>query len=169
MSTFDPHLEASDGTVFFKGEYTKMRCVDPAATFAPLSQANLVMNGSQPFSIELEWQLSGPLAPLWLAALGGSRTVEAFAESIGPGPEIQIASANGGSDPSLVVNPGTLTYSTTLQVLGGTLPEGNPGATGPSGQYKISCSAFLNSTLGPPGYDITGYVEGPIIRIENPI
>lgn len=168
MSTFDPHLEAS-GTVFFKGEYTKMQCVDPAATFAPLSQANLVMNGSQPFSIELEWQLSGPLAPLWLAALGGSWTVEAFAESIGPGPEIQIASANGGSDPSLVVNPGTLTYSTTLQVLGGTLPEGNPGATGPSGQYKISCSAFLNSTLGPPGYDITGYVEGPIIRIENPI
>ena len=162
MSTFDPHLE-TPVSVLFKGEFNHVRCVDPAATFPGISQANLVMNGARPFNIELEWELSGSLAPLWLAALGGSWSVEAYAESVGPGPEQRIAAA------TVPANPGTMTYSTTLTVPANTLPEGNPGAAGPSGKYKIVCSCFLNSTLGTPGYDISGYVEGPVIMIENPI
>jgi len=164
MSTFDPHLETpGGGPVLFKGEFTHIRCVDPAATFPALSQENLVMNGSQPFNIELKWELSGSLVPLWLSALGGSWSVEGFAESVGPGPEIQIA-AN-----SVPVNASQSVYSTTMIVPANTLPEGNPGPGGPSGKYKIICSCFLNSSLGPPGYDISGFVEGPVIRIENPI
>lgn len=162
MSTFDPHLE-TPVSVLFKGEFTHIRCVDPAATFPAISQANLVMDGSKPFQIELQWQLSGSLAPLWLAALGGSWSVEAYAESIGPGPEMQIAAG------SVVANPATMTYSTTLTVPANTLPEGNPSPGGPSGKYKVLCSCFLNSSLGAPGYDISGYVEGPVIRIENPL
>ena len=162
MSTFDPHLE-TPVSVLFKGEFTSIRCVDPAATFPGVSVSNLVFDGSRPFNVELEWELSGSLVPLWLSALGGSWSVEAYAESMGPGPEIQIAST------SVPANPATLAYASTLIVPAGTLPEGNPSVGGPSGKYKIVCSCFLNSSLGPPGYDISGYVEGPVIRIENPI
>ncbi len=162
MSTFDPNLE-TPVSVLFKGEFTNIKLVDPAATFPGVSTANLVMNGSLPFNIELEWELSGSLAPLWLAALGGSWSVEAYAESIGPGPEIQIAAA------SVPAGPGTLSYATTLIVPANVLPEGNPGPGGPSGKYRVCCSCFLNSSLGAPGYDISGFVEGPVIRIENPI
>ena len=58
MSTFDPHLE-TPVSVLFKGEFNHVRCVDPAATFPGISQANLVMNGARPFNIELEWELTG--------------------------------------------------------------------------------------------------------------
>lgn len=161
MSTFDPHLETGVSTLF-KGEFTHMQCVDPASTFPGVSQGNLIMDRSKPFHIELTWELTGLLVPLWLSALGGSWSVEAYAESIGPGPEIRIAAG------SVVASPATSTYSTTLVVPANTLPEGNPGAAGPSGMYKIVCSCFLNSTLGGPGYDVSGYIEGPVIRVEDP-
>jgi hypothetical protein len=30
-------------------------------------------------------------------------------------------------------------------------------------------TTFLDSALGPIGYDMMGYAEGPIIKVENPI
>jgi hypothetical protein len=36
-----------------------------------------------------------------------------------------------------------------------------------SGQYKLSVSAFMDSKSGPP-YDILGYMDGPLIQVENP-
>jgi hypothetical protein len=29
-------------------------------------------------------------------------------------------------------------------------------------------SVFLNSNLGSPGFDVTGFREGPILKMENP-
>ena len=66
-------------------------------------------------------------------------TVEAYAESMGPGPELQIAATT--------VPKNGLAYSTTLHVPAGTLPEGNPGPGGPSGVYKLTVTAFLNSSI----------------------
>ena len=34
---------------------------------------------------------------------------------------------------------------------------------------KLAVSVFLNSRLGPPGYDLVGFYEGPVIQVENPI
>jgi len=170
MSTFDPHLEASGGVNLFTGEFISIQCIDPALTFAPLSQANLVMDGSKSFNIDLEWQLTGPLVPIWLDepySNGRSWSVEAYAESVGPGPEIQITAQNVRVDSVPLSHD--MTYKSTLVVSPGTLPEGNPGPGGPSGLYKIVCSCFLNFNLGTPGYDVSGYMEGPIIRIENPL
>lgn len=166
MSSFDPHLviPGPGGAELIKGEFTRVQCIDPASSFPPLSQGNHVLDGSKPFYIDMEWQLSGSLAPLWLAALTpGSWRVEAFAESIGPGPEVQCGQT------AVTADPGQMTYTARIEVSPNTLPEGNPGRNGPSGQYKISCSCFLNSNLGANPYDITGFIEGPLIRIENPI
>jgi hypothetical protein len=30
-------------------------------------------------------------------------------------------------------------------------------------------TTFLDSNLGPVGYDMMGYAEGPIIKVENPL
>jgi hypothetical protein len=126
---------------------------------------NLVIDPSKPFSIVVEWKLEGFFVPLWLAALGGSWAIEAYAESIGPGPEKRIALANVPVGPA--VQPKT--YAVTLTVAANELQEHSPGPGGPSGLYRLTISAFLNSTLGAPGYDIAGFAEGPVIKAENPI
>src|SRR5210317_210871 len=95
MSTFDPHIEAG-GVDLIKGEFTNLQCLDPALGIAG-SLANHVMDRKHPFSIAMKWTLTGPLATLWLNnALGAGEgwSVDVFAESIGPGPELRIGSAN---------------------------------------------------------------------------
>jgi|WetSurSiteA1Bulk_404760.scaffolds.fasta_scaffold08460_2 hypothetical protein len=160
MSGFDPQMDPT----LFLGEFTRIRVVDPAAPGPPMV-GNLVIDPAKDFDIEVEWNLKGFFVPLWLAALGGNWVIEAYAESVGPGQEKMIASK--------VVPVGTpvqpKTYSEKLRVSAGQLQEHTPGPAGPSGVYKLTVTAFLNSTLGTPGYDIAGFVEGPVIRAENPI
>ena len=126
---------------------------------------NVIINPALPFTIEVEWTLKGFFVPLWLAALGGNWVVEAYADCIGPGPEKRIAVLNVPVGPA--VQPKT--YSATLTVAANELPEHDPGPAGPSGIYRLTVSAFLNSTLGAPGYDIIGFAEGVTIRAENPV
>jgi hypothetical protein len=165
--TFDPYIVV-DGDDFFKGEFTSIKCIDPASNF-PGSKPNHVLDGTKPFNIEMDWVLSGPGATLWLDAAklhGSNWSVDVFVESIGPGPEKRI-----GTEIVHVADPEVHTFSASVLIPANTLPEGNPGTNGPSGLYKVVCSCFLNSNLRGPddeGYDISGYMEGPIIRIENP-
>ncbi len=162
MDRFDPQIPGG----LIEGEFTGITITEPAVS--PYV-SNLVINPDQSFTVEMQWEIRGFLAPLWLAALGGSWSVEVFAESVGPGPEIRIASK------SVPVSGGTTTGTTTrftsgpITVPAGMLPEGNPGAGNPSGVYRLACSCFLNSNLGQPGYDIMGFAEGPAIMIENPL
>ncbi len=164
LSTFDPRRQVGN-TNLFTGEFTKVEVRDPAG---PPNVANLVVDPSKPFTINVEWQLTGDDVPLYLAALGnGSNrwSVEAYAESMGPGPEIQIASTTVAVGPA--ASPRS--YQATLTVPANTLPEGNPGNGGPSGVYKLVTTCFLDANLQHPGFDIAGFAEGPIIRVENPI
>ena len=89
---------------------------------------------------------------------------------MGPGPEIIIAdesppAAGASSKP----NPTTWEFTHTVTVGAGTLAEENPGPAGPSGVYKLVATVFLNSNLGAPGFDIAGFNEGPLIKVENPV
>ena len=34
---------------------------------------------------------------------------------------------------------------------------------------KSVVTTFLDSVLGPVGYDMMGYAEGPIIKVESPL
>jgi hypothetical protein len=112
----------------------------------------------------------GNLVPLWLTALqvaSPNWVVTAYAESQGPGDEISLGTALvpvGGPVFSLDEK-----YAATIHVPKDTLSEENPGDPSQSGTYKIVVTAFLDSNLGPVGYDMMGYAEGPVIKVESPL
>ena len=56
-------------------------------------------------------------------------------------------------------------YTVTVTVPANTLQEDSGDV---SGIYKLVVSVFLNSNLGSPGFDVTGFREGPIIKMEDP-
>ena len=85
----------------------------------------------------------------------------------GPGDEKTIGSVDvpiGGPAFSL-----DEAYTAKITVPAGTLSEENPGDPTQSGTYKIVVTAFLDSALGAAGYDMMGYAEGPIIKVESPL
>jgi hypothetical protein len=128
------------------------------------------VNRDQSFDIEVSWHVFGNLVPLWLTALSVSSpvwVVTAYAESQGPGDEITLGSVNVP-----VGGPGFSqdeAYSARLTVAANTLNEENPGDPTQSGTYKIVVTTFLDSNLGPVGYDMMGCAEGPIIKVESPL
>lgn len=156
MQQFDPNIPG-----FIGGEVTTVLVRDPAADFPPFELGNHVVNGTEPFDIDVAWEVTGPLRPLWLAALGGTWNVQIYAESIGGGQEILLA-----RDDTVPAVPGQSQYKVRVNVPADTLEEGNPGSN-TSGIYKLVAAVFLNSNLGEPGFDMTGFNEGPIIQVEN--
>lgn len=178
-STFDPHwVDSSGSPVFMLGECLGFTIVDPANP-SPPGVSNNVINPQQPFNIELEWRICGLISPLWLSALAAlgspNWVVEIFAESIGEGPELQIAQTTVPVLPLPTNNPPLppercFNYKADVTVPPNTLVEGNPGIAGPSGVYKLVATVFLNSNIPLfPGFDICGFCEGRLIKAENPL
>lgn len=163
---FDPNIpKGGPSDPWIEGEFTAVSVVETPR----LGKTNLVVNGAAPFDIELKWHVFGNLTPLWLAALSINTQewdVKVFAEPEGPGTGIVIAKGKVpiGTPPY----PQDMAYGTTLTVPANTLAEGDPGNDMQTGVYKIIVTVFLNSALGPVGYDMMGYTEGPIIEVENP-
>ncbi|HKE50981.1 MAG TPA: hypothetical protein VKE25_05680 [Actinomycetes bacterium] len=157
MQQFDPNIPG-----LIEGNITTVVVRDPAGTFPPFEVGNHVLNRNDAFQINVEWSITGLLRPLWLAALGGNWNVQVFAESLGGGPEILLA-----RDDSVAADPARADYAVQLNVPPNTLDEGDPGSN-TSGIYKLVVSVFLDSTLGSPGFDMTGFSEGPIIQVEDP-
>ena len=158
MQQFDPNIPG-----LIEGAVTTVVVLDPANTFPPFEVGNTVLDRKQPFKVAVQWKVTGLLRPLWLSALGGNWNVQVYAESIGGGPEVLLASDN-----TVAADPNRSDYDVTLEVPANSLPEGNPGSN-ISGIYKLVVSVFLNSTLGNPGFDMIGFNEGPIIQIEDPV
>jgi hypothetical protein len=158
MQQFDPNIPG-----LIEGDVTTVVVIDPAGTFPPFEVGNHVLNRNDPFKVNVAWEITGLLRPLWLAALGGNWNVQLFAESIGGGPEILLASDN-----TVAADPTIGNYSVTLDIAANSLDEGDPGSN-TSGIYKLVVSVFLNSDLGVPGFDMTGFNEGPIVQVEDPV
>jgi hypothetical protein len=165
---FDPNIPPTGPTdPAIQGEFTGIVAITEKPT---LGKSNLVVNGDQDFDIEVSWHVFGNLVPLWLTALSVASkdwVVTAYAESQGPGDEINLGSVNvpvGGPNFSQ-----DEAYSAKLNVPAGTLSEEDPGNPNQSGTYKIVVTTFLNSALGQVGYDMMGYAEGPIIKVESPL
>lgn len=165
---FDPNIPSTGPTApAIEGAFTGIVAITEQPT---LGKSNLVVNRNQPFDIEVSWRVFGNLVPLWLTALSVNTknwVVTAYAESQGPGDEVLLGRVDvpvGG--PLFSLNEA---YTAKLTIPANTLPEENPGNSSQSGVYKIVVTTFLDSDLGPVGYDMMGYAEGPIIKVENPI
>ena len=165
---FDPNIPPAGPTdPAIQGEFTGIVGITEQPT---LGKSNLVVNRAQSFDIEVKWHVFGNLVPLWLTALSvrtKNWVVTAYAESQGPGDEVSLGSVNvpvGG--PFFSQDEA---FSARLTVPPNALREENPGDPTQSGTYKIVVTTFLDSDLGPVGYDMMGYAEGPIIKVENPI
>ena len=164
---FDPNIPPAGPTdPAIEGEFTGIVAITERPT---LGKSNLVVNRAESFDIDVSWHVFGNLVPLWLTALSVSSpnwVVTAYAESQGPGDEVSLGSVDvpvGGPVFSL-----DEAYSAKLTVPPFTLPEENPGDPTQSGTYKIVVTTFLDSNLGAVGYDMMGYAEGPIIKVEDP-
>jgi hypothetical protein len=157
MQQFDPNIPG-----LIEGNITTVIVIDPAGEFPPFSVGNHVLNRNDSFKIKVAWKITGLLRPLWLSALGGRWNVQVYAESLGGGPEVLLASDN-----SVAADPQVSDYALEITVPPNALAEGNPGSQ-TSGIYKLVVSVFLNSDLGAPGFDMTGFNEGPIIQVEDP-
>ena len=159
MHQFDPSLPG-----LIEGDVTNV-AVNESPPFSPFSLANSVIDNSEPFDIAVEWNVSGPLATLWITALGSPWLVRVYAESQGPGPEI-LLSTTSVSAATFAGTTNDRTYTATMSVPANTLPED---VGGDSGLYRLTASVFLNSSLGAPGYDMIGFSDGPVIQVENPV
>jgi len=159
-TTFDPRVEVA-GINLFKGEFTNITLrQDPPL---PHHVSNRAIDPGREFFIDMNWQVTGSEVPLRMNAVG-NWSVYAYAESVGPGPEISLGS------PSTVtrgpVAADIMTWSTSYRIAPGTLPEHIPG--GASGVFKICVVVFANSTLPGPGNDVIGFGEVPVILSERP-
>lgn len=158
---FDPNIDPN----LMNGEFKKVAVIEVPG----YGTGNLVIDRARPFTIEASWEIDGLLSHLWIAALGGNWSVTAYAESIGPGPEVIVKQDSVPVSSATVVGT-KYTWSHNLVVPANTLPEENPGnPAGPSGVYRLVVTAFLNSTLPTPGYDIMGFADGPSIKVESPL
>jgi hypothetical protein len=164
---FDPNIPPAGPTdPAIEGEFLGIVGITERPT---LGKSNLVVNRAQQFDIEVKWHVFGNLVPLWLTALSvrtQNWVVTAYAESQGPGEEVSLGSVDvpvGG--PFFAQDE---TFSAKLTVPAFTLPEEDPGNKTQSGTYKVIVTTFLDSDLGPVGYDMMGYAEGPIIKVEDP-
>jgi hypothetical protein len=93
-----------------------------------------------------------------------------YAESVGPGLEITLGTASvqtSATQPCTVntTKSNCTKFSATVTVPAGKLREDDAAN---SGIYKLVATVFLNSNLSTPGFDLSGFTEGPIIRVESP-
>jgi hypothetical protein len=166
MNQFDPQLPG-----LLEGAVTNVAVTDPQPFVG--GTGNHVIDPSKDFTLKVEWEVFGQLAPLWLAALAGDWDASVYAESLGEGKEVRLGTQLVPTANTLpcTVNAAQVNctkFEAEITVPAGTLDEHNPG-TDQSGIYKLVAAVFLNSNLaGIPGYDLIGFSEGPIIQAEVP-
>jgi hypothetical protein len=165
MDRFDPNIPG-----LLEGELARVAITDPQPFVHGLG--NKVVDRNRPFTLTIEWEVYGQVAPIWLRALAGNWNVSVYAESLGSGPERRLGSVavdttvfQPSTDPNRVNGR---RYRADIAVPPNTLPEHDPG-TDLSGIYRIVGSVFLDSRVaGEPGYDLIGFSDGPMIQVEDP-
>lgn len=105
-----------------------------------------VLESSLPFTINVTWDYNT------FGLLGGRWLIQAFAESIGPGPEIVIGSAG----PVAAAPDGP--KATAINVGANTLPANN------SGVYKIVIVLTHENPAGSPT-NVAALSEGPLVKM----
>lgn len=143
---------------------------DPVDTLGPLTfggemtvkvldtdlDPNTVIDYDDPFHLDWEISLNGSLPSF----LFGTFQVEAFAESVGPGPELSLGTQT-------VTATGALTYTGRVTVPAHTLDHAGQGTPPASGIYEVAVTAFYANPDGSRTV-ISGYQMGTVIKIRQP-
>lgn len=96
------------------GDINALVVTDPGFTPSTIIRRN------QDCRIRTNWHMNGLLA----LGLGGSWTVKAFLESMGPGPEVQAGTQVVPLAAGAVVLPDRKNFSSEILIPGGTVPAG---------------------------------------------
>jgi hypothetical protein len=110
-----------------------------------------VLEAAANFTIDATWSIDPAAALL----LGGQWELAAYVESVGQGPEQQVGPTE------IVPLNGTASYSRTVTVPAGTLPD-NP-APPLSGVYKLIVVLIHRNFAAVS--DVAAVAEGPFLRI----
>ena len=122
---------------------------------APVTSPATVIRADQEWAVFVTWKTFGTLS----AHLPGTWHVGLFIESIGPGPELEIALQHV----LLTPGPGDITYSVDLVVPANALAIPNHQSI----PFKVVTTVTFIWQDGTPG-PMAGYLEGPIVQIYNP-
>lgn len=117
---------------------------------SPFPDSQLIVDMNQSWTIRVDWNTSGFLAP----AIGGTWQVRAFLESMGVGFEGQAGAT------ALVPASGSLNKSTTI-----TVPPPNTNPQMVPGAYKLVVTL---THVNPNPTGIAGYEEGTIVQFVQP-
>ena len=144
------------GNAFLHGTGPTSTVMDPDGT------PNNILQEDLGGSVKVDWGFSGPgrffLTPTQF-------TVNLYAESIGPGPEKLVGTANV---PGTAHTAGpTWNFTATIAIppapSAGSLPPNGPGV---SGVYRLT--AIVANSIAGVRDSVAGFVEGPIIEMRSP-
>ncbi len=116
-----------------------------------------VLDSSLPFTVACRWEIPAPVLP----TLGGSFRIRVYAESIGPGQEVLLATTN-------VAAAGLPAYTTVLNIPANTLQGEDQIFNGVpvSGVYKF---VAVLQHLNPLATEVSGYAESAgLIQMRAP-
>jgi hypothetical protein len=143
--TADPNI---DGLAGLEGSVTAVAIIDHDGN------PNRVLDDEFPFDVTINWTVEPPATAV---LLDGNWTVKAYAESMGPGPEVLIGSkvvpANGGP-----------AYAATITVPANTLP---PDKAPDSGVYKLVVVITYRTALNVLT-EMAAFSEGPTFLLREP-
>jgi hypothetical protein len=156
-------MDVPPGNPVVKGDFTKVKLTQ--AGVVPGTVSNMVIDSTQPFDIELEWQLDGNLTYVNMV-LGNISPpndwlIQVYAEKMGAGNDLQIYNATEPGATTVSSIPAK--WSHTCKIGPGALPQHLPG----SGMYRL-CTVVWANTNVPGGQDIIGCHEGPMVLSEEP-
>lgn len=135
------------GSPFIAGGVDAFVVLDPGFTPSTIIRRN------QTCRLRTNWHINGLLA----LGLGGSWTVKAFLESMGPGAEVQVGSE------TIPLSAGTPSadrkdFKSEIVVAAGSMP---------AGVYKLVVAITYTEPGGTPG-PLAAYQEGPILQFFEP-
>lgn len=114
---------------------------------------NQVIDTDTPFDIEVKWHVSGLIAP---ALNGCFWKIEVYAESIGPKPEVLLA-----SDPNVPCNSriGRTDFVKRFNNINPVDLNGNK----LEGPYKLTLVITSHNSAGDPLH-LAGFIDGPLVQ-----
>jgi len=137
-----------DGLPGLNGTVTSVAVIDHDGN------PNKVIDDDQPFDVRVTWNVTPAVTA---KLLDGTWTVRAYAESMGPGPEKLIGTAN------VAANGGT-NYAATMSVPVSTLPSD---VAPDSGVYKLVVVITYRNRFGQLT-EIAAFAEGSMFLLREP-